>query len=129
MGRRLRPAILPKSEATAVVVFSGRDVRARAFPDELAGHVSCLSTRMPLEKRFVYILRNRSTPTRYYTGLTSNVAARQASHNAGHCTHTAAGRPWAIDAVIEFNDEKRAVAFEQYLKSGSGVAFATRHLR
>jgi hypothetical protein len=31
--------------------------------------------------------------------------------------------------VIEFDDEKRAVAFERYLKSGSGVAFAKRHLR
>ncbi|HYT65015.1 MAG TPA: GIY-YIG nuclease family protein [Vicinamibacterales bacterium] len=63
------------------------------------------------------------------TGLTSNMAARLAAHNAGHCTHTADGRPWEIDVIIEFNDEKRAVVFEQYLKSGSGVAFAKRHLR
>ncbi len=57
------------------------------------------------------------------------MAARLAAHNAGHCTHTADGRPWEIDVIIEFNDEKRAVVFEQYLKSGSGVAFAKRHLR
>jgi len=31
--------------------------------------------------------------------------------------------------VIEFPDEQRAVAFERYLKSGSGVSFAQRHLR
>jgi hypothetical protein len=30
--------------------------------------------------------------------------------------------------VIEFADERRAVAFERYLKSGSGVSFAQRHL-
>jgi hypothetical protein len=34
-----------------------------------------------------------------------------------------------IDVVVEFADERRAIAFERYLKSGSGVAFATRHLR
>ena len=84
---------------------------------------------MAFEKRFVYILRNRSTPKRFYTGLTSNVAARLAAHNAGQCTHTADGRPRAIDVVVEFTDETRAVAFERYLKSGSGVAFAMRHLR
>jgi len=31
--------------------------------------------------------------------------------------------------VIEFADERRALMFERYLKSGSGVAFAQRHLR
>jgi hypothetical protein len=31
--------------------------------------------------------------------------------------------------VIELADERRAVAFERYLKSGAGVAFAQRHLR
>jgi hypothetical protein len=31
--------------------------------------------------------------------------------------------------VVEFADERRAIAFERYLKSGSGVAFAKRHLR
>jgi predicted GIY-YIG superfamily endonuclease len=63
-------------------------------------------------------------PRRYYTGLTSNVATRLAAHNAGHCTHTADGLPWEIDVVVEFADEARAMAFERYLKSGSGVAFA-----
>jgi hypothetical protein len=39
------------------------------------------------------------------------------------------GRPWYLDVVVKFADETRAVAFEQYLKSGSECAFATRHLR
>jgi hypothetical protein len=29
--------------------------------------------------------------------------------------------------VIEFAEEGRAIEFEKYLKSGSGVAFAKRH--
>lgn len=82
-----------------------------------------------MSKRFVYVLRNNEVPPRYYTGVTSDVATRHAEHNAGGCTHTAKNRPWSVDVVIEFADERRAVAFERYLKSGSGVAFAQRHLR
>jgi hypothetical protein len=29
--------------------------------------------------------------------------------------------------IIEFRDQARALAFERYLKSGSGRAFAKRH--
>jgi len=80
-------------------------------------------------KRFVYVLRSEPDPNRYYTGLTSNVAARMEAHNAGRCSHTASGRPWQVDVVMEFANEERAVRFERYLKSGSGNAFAKRHLR
>lgn len=77
----------------------------------------------------VYILKSESDPNRYYTGLTSNVSARLVGHNAGRCAHTASGRPWSVDVVVEFADERRAAAFERYLKSGSGSAFAKRHFR
>ena len=82
-----------------------------------------------MPKRFVYMLRNGENPPRYYTGVTANVKTRHAEHNAGSCTHTAKYRPWRVDVVIEFADERRAWAFERYLKSGSGVAFAQRHFR
>ena len=82
-----------------------------------------------MPKRFVYVLKNSDRPPRYYTGLTSNLAARLTGHNGGECTHTAKYRPWDFDVIMEFTDERRAVAFERYLKSGSGVAFAKRHLR
>ena len=84
---------------------------------------------MPSAKRFVYVLKNASQPTQYYTGVTSDVAYRLAAHNEGRCLHTANGRPWSIDVMVEFADERRAVAFERYLKSGSGCAFANRHFR
>jgi putative endonuclease len=80
-------------------------------------------------KRFVYVLRNSGKPARYYTGVTSDVSARLAHHNSGQCSHTAKHRPWAVDLVMEFGDQQRALAFERYLKSGSGVVFAQRHLR
>ncbi len=82
-----------------------------------------------MSKRFVYVLRILQIPPKYYTGLTSDVARRLAEHNRGRCPRTLEDRPWAIDVVIEFADERRAIAFERYLKSGSGVAFVHRHLR
>ena len=82
-----------------------------------------------MRKRFVYVLKNSDVPPRYYTGLSANVSNRLAEHNAGSNRHTAKYRPWALDVVVEFADERRAVAFERYLKSGSGVAFAKGHLR
>ena len=84
---------------------------------------------MQFHKRFVYVLKNTSQPPRYYTGVTSDVSERLDSHNQGQCRHTASGRPWYLDVVVEFADEQRAVMFERYLKSGSGCAFAKRHFR
>jgi putative endonuclease len=78
-------------------------------------------------KRTVYILRGLSDPSRPYVGLTHNVRARLADHNAGRCPHTARCRPWQLHVTIELPDEQRALAFERYLKSGSGRAFAKRH--
>jgi putative endonuclease len=84
---------------------------------------------MTMSKLYVYVLKNQDNPPKYYTGLTSNVVRRLAEHNGDSCHRTARYRPWELDVVIEFADERRAVAFERYLKSGSGVAFAQRHLR
>jgi putative endonuclease len=84
---------------------------------------------MAFPQSIVYILNSDADPTRYYTGRTSNLPGRLAAHNAGRVPHTSSGKPWIIDVVIEFSDERRAVAFEKYLKSGSGGAFAKRHLR
>ena len=78
-------------------------------------------------KRIVYILRSLSDPRGPYVGLTSDVRARLADHNAGRCPHTARYRPWHLHVTIELPDEQRAVDFERYLKSGSGRAFAKRH--
>jgi predicted GIY-YIG superfamily endonuclease len=80
-------------------------------------------------KACVYVLKSNSHQGRYYTGVTSNWRARLDAHNDGRCSHTARYRPWRIDMLIQFTDERRALAFEQYLKSGSGCAFAKRHFR
>jgi predicted GIY-YIG superfamily endonuclease len=80
-------------------------------------------------KRIVYILKNTDNPPRFYTGVSADLKARLEAHNAGRCSHTARHRPWAVDVIVKFADETRALKFEKYLKSGSGVEFARRHLR
>jgi putative endonuclease len=84
---------------------------------------------MAKPKRFVYILNSASTPTRHYTGITSNVRARLTAHNEGRCRHTSRWGPWRVIVVVAFASETRALEFERYLKSGSGCAFAARHFR
>ena len=61
----------------------------------------------------VYVLKNAENPPRYYTGLTSDLGARLKAHNAGRCAHTAKYRPWAVDVVVKFDDEQRALGFEK----------------
>ena len=88
---------------------------------------SCLHTGDAMPKRFVYILRSLTVPDRRYVGMTSDVRARLAAHNAGLSPFTARYRPWSMTVCIEFSDEQRASRFERYLKSPSGRAFARRH--
>ena len=82
---------------------------------------------MPEDKRLVYVLKSANPTADYYIGLTHDLRARLADHNAGRCPHTARYLPWLPHVTIELPDERRAVAFERYLKSGSGRAFAKRH--
>jgi putative endonuclease len=78
-------------------------------------------------KHFVYILKNADPTPKFYVGLSTDVDARLLDHNMGRCPHTSSRRPWRRHVVIEFDDEPTAIAFERYLKSGSGRAFAKRH--
>ncbi len=78
-------------------------------------------------KRIVYLLESLMTPNQRYIGLTSNLDTRLQAHNQGHSPHTRKHRPWRLLVAIEFSDPDSALHFEQYLKSGSGRAFAKRH--
>jgi predicted GIY-YIG superfamily endonuclease len=76
---------------------------------------------------YVYILVSTSDFARHYTGLTDDLGARLKAHNAGQLPHTAKHRPWQIDTAIAFRSRAKARAFEAYLKSHSGRAFASKH--
>lgn len=77
---------------------------------------------------YVYQLRSISNPSRRYIGFTENLKQRLSDHNTGKNASTAAFRPWQLIGYHAFDDKSRAMAFERYLKSGSGHAFASRHL-
>jgi putative endonuclease len=51
-----------------------------------------------------------------------------AEHNAGKVPHTSKFTPWTIRSATASKSRERAIAFEHYLKSGSGRAFLQRHL-
>ena len=77
---------------------------------------------------YVYLLRSLADVRQRYVGLTGDLRARLNAHNTGSSFHTAKFRPWKLVAYIAFADKTRAAGFERYLKSGSGHAFAERHL-
>jgi putative endonuclease len=78
--------------------------------------------------KYVYILQSLAQEERFYTGITDDLDARLLRHNAGAVTHTSKFRPWRIKTYVAFADDARAIAFESYLKSGSGRAFAKARL-
>jgi putative endonuclease len=77
--------------------------------------------------KYVYILQSL-TGEHFYVGITDDLVARLAKHNSGAVPHTSRFKPWRIKTYIAFSDESRANAFEKYLKSGSGRAFAKARL-
>jgi putative endonuclease len=77
--------------------------------------------------KYVYILESLDSG-HFYVGVTNDLRARLAEHNAGEVPHISKFKPWRLRTYTAFDDERRAIAFEKYLKSGSGRSFAKRHL-
>jgi len=77
--------------------------------------------------KYVYILESHDTE-HYSAGITDDVPARLAKHNAGEVSHTSKYRPWRLKTYVAFSNQQQAIAFEKYLKSGSGRAFAQKRL-
>jgi len=77
---------------------------------------------------YVYLLESLVDRGRRYVGITTDLKQRLRDHNAGKSTHTAKYRPWRLITCVAFSDRSKAASFEQYIKSGSGHAFARRHL-
>ena len=78
--------------------------------------------------KYVYILQSLMDCEQFYTGITDDLDARLLKHNSGAVTHTSKYRPRRIKTYVAYTDEARASAFEKYLKSGSGRAFAKARL-
>ena len=77
--------------------------------------------------KYVYLLQSLSDAGQRYIGSTSDFQKRLKQHNSSDSRHTRKFQPWKPVVVMRFEDDRKAAAFEEYLKSGSGHAFANRH--
>ena len=77
---------------------------------------------------YVYMLKSTNPPGHWYVGLTKDISERLKAHNARRVPYTSKFVPWQVETAVAFRDKTKAVAFEKYLKSQSGRAFAKKHL-
>jgi putative endonuclease len=77
---------------------------------------------------YVYILKSGAHEEHYYVGITVDLRARVAKHNAKEVPHTSKYAPWTLKTYVAFSDRTQAFAFEKYLKTASGRAFAKKRL-
>ena len=77
---------------------------------------------------YVYLIESLSNDGQRYVGMTSDLRRRLEEHDAGRSSHTSKFRPWRLVTYVAFSDRNKAEAFEGYLKSGSGHAFANKRL-
>jgi predicted GIY-YIG superfamily endonuclease len=78
--------------------------------------------------RYVYRIESKRCPSFSYTGATSNLHHRLQQHNRRENLSTAPYVPFRLAFTAAFPSKHRALAFESYLKSGSGLAFARKRL-
>lgn len=75
---------------------------------------------------YVYLLKSISDSFKSYIGYTTDLDQRLQAHNSGKSIHTKQYMPWRLVTYIAFDCEAKAIAFEKYLKVGSGKAFANK---
>jgi putative endonuclease len=71
---------------------------------------------------YTYILRNNVTE-RYYVGYTPDLKNRIRAHLQGQVKSTKSNLNYKLEWYCAFKTKGQALAFEKYLKSGSGIAF------
>jgi putative endonuclease len=77
---------------------------------------------------YVYLIESFSAKGQRYVGMTTDLKQRVLEDNAGKSPHSSKFRPWRLTTYIAFTERAKAEAFERYLKSGSGHAFASKRL-
>ena len=78
--------------------------------------------------KYVYLIQSIPYPKEKYIGITSDLKNRLKVHNEGGSPHTSEFKPWKLVAYLAFSIDEKAREFEQYLKTGSGRAFAKKRL-
>ena len=85
-------------------------------------------TEEPETAKFYYVYILICSDKGLYTGCTTNLKERMNRHQKGWVDVTKERRPVTLAWCCAFPDRVRAFEFEQYLKTGSGRAFAGKHL-
>jgi len=77
---------------------------------------------------YVYIIQSIKFSKQLYTGFTETVDARVDAHNKGRSHYTNKYKPWKLIYYCMFKDKNKALDFERYLKTASGIAFRNKRL-
>ena len=77
---------------------------------------------------YAYLLRSEQNPKRFYYGFSSDLKKRLKVHSQGGNVSTKTGVPCTLAWYGGFESESAAIAFERYLKTASGKAFARKRL-
>ena len=77
---------------------------------------------------YVYLLESGSEPDRRYLVLVSILDSVYRIITQASLRTRPSYRPWRIVTYVAFSNRSKAEAFERYLKSGSGHAFARKRL-
>ena len=76
--------------------------------------------------KYVYVLESMDSE-HFYVGITDDLRAVSQAQRGRSSTYVKI-RSLASRTYTAFDDDKRAFAFEKYLKSGSGQAFTKKRL-
>ena len=75
----------------------------------------------------IHTAKRITDPDKHYTGKTQDLSSRLKDHNSGKVSHTSQYMPWRMINFFAFPTREKASAFEKYLKTHSGRAFASKH--
>ena len=76
---------------------------------------------------YVYILESL-IDSKHYIGMTNDIENRLREHNSGNVAATKGRIPLRLISFIAVKNQTKAAELEQYMKSGSGRAFAAKRL-
>ena len=76
---------------------------------------------------YVYILQSCKDQS-YYKGYTTDLRVQFRKHNRHGQIYSSKKAPFRLIWYCAFVGQRKALAFEKYLKSGSGFAFAGKRL-
>jgi len=72
---------------------------------------------------YVYIMRSIDHMGITHVGYTADLERRMDQHNDGRCFETSQNRPWELIWMARFQDRTKAINFEKFLKTPSGIEF------